>query len=250
MAHKVQSTRHGRKWDMPHTSLQIGGLVFPQMDQMDFTGPFEVLSLIPNSCFHTIGKDLAPVRDGRGLMLTPDTTLAMAPDLDVLLVPGGHGQEALMEDEEMLEFLRLRARTARFVLSVCTGALLCGAAGLLRGVRSTTHWNSFHLLPYFGAIPVDERVVVDGKHISAAGVSSGIDGALRLAQLLGGDRLAQSIQLHMQYAPEPLFVGGTPRTSPPDIVEAAREKLRDISERRLATAKRVAGKLGVTPEAR
>ncbi len=217
---------------------------------MDFTGPFEVLSLIPDSRFHVLWKDLTPLRDGRGLVLTPDTRFADAPALDVLLVPGGHGQEPLMEDEEVLEFLRAQARTARYVFSVCTGALLCGAAGLLRGLRATTHWNSFPLLPYFGAIPVDERVVVDGRHVSAAGVSSGIDGALRLAQLLGGDRLAQSIQLHMQYAPEPPFAGGTPRTSPAEIVEAAREKLRDISDRRLATAKRIADRLGVTFAAR
>jgi len=230
---------------MEHVPLQIGGLIFPGMDQMDFTGHFEVLSLIPNARFHILWKNLSPVRDRRGLLLTPDTELAASPDFDVLLVPGGHGQEALMEDEEVLQFLRLRAQTARFVFSVCTGALLCGAAGLLRGVRATTHWNSFHLLPYFGAIPVEERVVVDGKHISAAGVSSGIDGALRLAQLLGGDRLAQSIQLNMQYAPEPLFAGGTPQTSPPDIVQAARTALTEISRRRLETARKVAQRLGI-----
>jgi cyclohexyl-isocyanide hydratase len=230
---------------MEHNPLRIGGLIFPGMDQMDFTGPFEVLSLIPNSTFHTLWKDLNPVRDRRGLVLTPDTVLASAPALDVLLVPGGHGQEALMEDEEVLEFLRLQAPFARYVFSVCTGALLCGAAGLLRGVRATTHWNSFHLLHYFGAIPVDARVVVDGRHISAGGVSSGIDGALRLAQLLGGDRLAQMIQLQMQYAPEPLFPGGTPETSPPEMVAAARAAVREISERRLATAKRVAARLGI-----
>ena len=227
--------------------MRMGGLVFPGTDQMDFTGPFEVLSLIPNSTFHTLWKDLQPVRDRRGLVLTPDTVLASAPGLDVLLVPGGHGQEALMDDDEVLEFLRSQARSARYVFSVCTGALLCGAAGLLRGVRATTHWNSFHLLPYFGAIPVDARVVVDGKHISAAGVSAGIDGALRLAQLLGGDRLAQGIQLNMQYAPEPLFPGGTPQTSPPEIVAAASAAVREISERRLATAKSVAERMGIGP---
>ena len=174
--------------------LQIGGLIFPKMDQMDFTGPFKVLSLVPNSEFHVLWKELAPLRDGRGLILTPDTRLDEAPPLDVLLVPGGPGQEALMEDDTVLEFLRAQARSARLVFSVCTGALICGAAGLLGGLRATTHWNSLHLLQYFGAIPVDERVVVDGKHVSAAGVSSGIDGALRVVQLLCGDRVAQAIQ--------------------------------------------------------
>jgi cyclohexyl-isocyanide hydratase len=232
---------------MAQEALQIGGLIFPGMDQMDFTGPFEVLSLIPDSRFHILWKDLTPVRDGRGLVLTPDTTLRDAPSLDVLLVPGGRGQEALMDDEVLLDFLRTRAPLARYVLSVCTGALLCGAAGLLRGVRATTHWNSFHVLPYFGAIPVDERVVVDGRHVSAAGVSSGIDGALRLVALLGGDSMVQAIQLHMQYAPEPPFPGGTPQTSPSKIVEAARAAARPLADQRLETAKRVAARLGITP---
>ena len=238
------------KWDVQHNHLTIGGLIFPNMDQMDFTGPFEVLSLVPNSTFHIIWKDLTPVRERRGLVLMPDTTLRDAPTLDVLLVPGGHGQEALMDDEEILEFLRTQARSARFIFSVCTGALLCGAAGLLRGVRSTTHWNSFHLLPYFGAIPVDERVVVDGRHVSAAGVSSGIDGGLRLVELLGGARMAQAIQLQMQYAPEPPFPGGTPATSPPDILGAAKTAGRVMADQRLATAKRIAEKLSITVPAR
>jgi len=238
------------KWDVEHNHLTIGGLIFPNLDQMDFTGPFEVLSLIPGSQFHILWKDLAPVRDRRGLVLLPGTTLRDAPALDVLLVPGGQGQEALMDDEEILEFLRTQARQARYVFSVCTGALLCGAAGLLRGVRSTTHWNSFHLLPYFGAIPVDERVVVDGRHVSAAGVSSGIDGALRLVELLGGARMAQAIQLHLQYAPEPPCKGGTPATSSPDILEDARAAGRGLADQRLVTAKRIAEKLGITVPAR
>jgi cyclohexyl-isocyanide hydratase len=226
--------------------LDIGGLVFPQMDQMDFTGPFEVLSLIPGTKFHVLWKELAPVRDRRGLVLTPDTRLADAPPLDVLLVPGGHGQEALMDDDTVLDFLRRQSGGARLVFSVCTGALLCGAAGLLRGVRATTHWNSHHLLQYFGAIPVDERVVVDGKHVSTAGVSSGIDGALRVVQLLCGDGVAQAIQLQMQYAPEPLFPGGTPQTSPPEIVQLCRAAVGELTARREATARRVARRLGVT----
>ena len=236
------------KWYVQHNPTNIGSLIFPGMDQMDFTGPFEVLSLVPNSRFHILWKDLTPVRDGRGLVLTPDTTLRDAPELDVLVVPGGRGQESLMDDDEVLGFLRTRAAAARYVFSICTGALLCGAAGLLRGVRATTHWNSFHLLPYFGAIPVDQRVVIDGKHVSAAGVSSGIDGALRLVQLLGGDRMAQMIQFQMQYAPEPPFAGGTPATSPPESVEAGRAAVRELTERRLATAKRVAERLVTAPK--
>ena len=159
--------------------LQIGSLLFEGVDQIDLTGPFEVLSRLPNSSYRIYGKTAEPVRDLRGLRLTPDAALAEAPPLDVLHVPGGFGQEALMEDTEVLGWIRQQATGACSVFSVCTGALLCGAAGLLMGRRATTHWSAFHLLPFFGAIPVNERVVVDGNWVFAAGVTAGIDGALR-----------------------------------------------------------------------
>jgi cyclohexyl-isocyanide hydratase len=157
--------------------LNIGSLMFEDLDQIDLTGPFEVLSRIPNATHRIYAKSTDPVRDLMGLRIGPDATLKEAPQLDILHVPGGRGQEALMEDEEVLGWLRGQAEGARKILSVCTGALLLGAAGLLRGKRATTHWASFHLLPWFGAIPVDERVVVEGKWIFAAGVTAGIDGA-------------------------------------------------------------------------
>ena len=155
---------------IPHeTHLQIGSLLFEGVDQIDLTGPFEVLSRIPNSTYRIYGKTAEPVRDLKGLRLTPDAALADAPQLDVLHVPGGFGQEALMEDAEVLAWIQAQAAGAQSVFSVCTGALLCGAAGLLKGRRATTHWASFHLLPFFGAIPVNERVVVDGNWVFAAG---------------------------------------------------------------------------------
>src|SRR5579872_6497733 len=188
---------------IPHdTHLQIGSLLFEGVDQIDLTGPFEVLSRIPNSTYRIYGKSAGPVRDLMGLRLQADASLGEAPPLDVLHIPGGFGQEALMEDEEVLGWIARQAVGARSVFSVCTGALLCGAAGLLRGRRATTHWASFHLLPLFGAIPVNQRVVVDGSYIFAAGVTAGIDGALRLAAELRGDDVAQAIQLYMAYAPE------------------------------------------------
>jgi len=226
--------------------LHIGGLVFPRMDQSDFTGPFEVLSRIPESTFHVIGKDCTTVRDMRGLILTPETTLSEVPPLDVLVVPGGAGQEDLMEDEAVLAFIQQQARNASYVFSVCTGALLCGAAGLLRGVRATTHWSALHLLEYFGAIPVNARVVIDGTHISAAGVTAGVDGALRVASLLRDERVAQQIQLSIEYSPEPPFRSGSPETAPPEIVDAVRLSSQKITESRLATAKRIAARLGVS----
>jgi cyclohexyl-isocyanide hydratase len=225
--------------------MNIGIFIFPRMDQIDFTGPFEVLSRVPGATIHVLWKDKAPIRDIKGLILTPERTLAEAPPLEVLVVPGGPGQEALMDDEAVLSFIRDQAAQARYVYSVCTGALICGAAGLLKGVKSTTHWASFDLLKYFGAIPTDERVVLDGKHLSAAGVTAGIDGALRLAALLRGDRAAQEIQLGIEYAPEPPFHSGTPKTAPPEVLEAARAAGRPLKEAREATAKRVAARLGV-----
>jgi cyclohexyl-isocyanide hydratase len=226
--------------------LNIGAVIFPGIDQCDFTAPFEVLARLPDSTFHVIWKDKVPVRDMRGLILTPEATFADAPRLDVLVVPGGPGQQQLMEDEAVLDFLRRQADGARFVLSVCTGALTCGAAGLLKGVRATTHWASFHLLRYFGAIPVDARVVVDGTFVSAAGVTSGIDAALRVAAMLRGDTVAQRIQLTIQYAPEPPFDSGSPATAPAEVLDAERAAYRNLSEQRLKTARQVATRLGVS----
>jgi cyclohexyl-isocyanide hydratase len=228
----------------PDQHLQIGSLLFEGLDQIDLTGPFEVLSRIPNATYRIYGKTTDPVRDVRGLQLTPDATIADAPDLDVLHVPGGFGQEALMEDAEVLGWIGQQAEHAR-IFSVCTGALLCGAAGLLMGRRATTHWASFHLLRYFGATPVNERVVVDGDWVFAAGVTAGIDGALRLAANLRGDDVAKGIQLYMQYAPEPPFNSGTPETAPAAIMQQARASVAKITAQREATAQRVATKLGI-----
>jgi len=230
----------------PDRHLQIGSLLFDGIDQIDLTGPFEVLARIPNATYRIYGKSADPVRDIKGLRLTPDATLAEAPQLDVLHIPGGFGQEALMDDEETLGWIRRQAEGAHSVFSVCTGALICGAAGLLRGRRATTHWASFHLLPFFGAIPVNERVVVDGNWVFAAGVTAGIDGALRLAAELRGEDVAKGIQLQMAYAPEPPFNSGRPETAPPAVLAVARQAVEEITSQREATARRVASRLGIS----
>jgi cyclohexyl-isocyanide hydratase len=225
--------------------LEIGAIIFPNMDQCDFTGPFEVLSRLPDSTFHITWTRREPIRDYHGLILTPEVSLGQCPQLDLLVVPGGPGQEALMEDEEVLSFIRDRARGAKCVFSVCTGALLCGAAGLLKGVRATTHWSAFHLLEYYGAIPTDARVVEDGKMVSAAGVTAGFDGALVIASRLRGEEVAREIQLAMEYAPEPPFDSGSPKTARPQTLEAAAHSASQITAARLTTARHMAAKLGI-----
>jgi cyclohexyl-isocyanide hydratase len=228
------------------THLHIGSLLFEGLDQIDLTGPFEVFSRLPNSTYRIYAKTTAPARDMRGLGLVPDGTLVEAPQLDLLHVPGGFGQEATMDDQEVLAWIARQAAGARCVFSVCTGALICGAAGLLKGRRATTHWASMSLLPYFGAIPVDERVVADGNLVCAAGVTAGIDGALRVAADLRGVEVAQGIQLAIAYAPEPPFDSGTPETAPPAVLARMQESYRAVSEQRERTARRVAARLGVS----
>ena len=217
--------------------MDIGSLVFDDMDQIDFTGPFEVLSRLPGSTYRVYGLTGSPVRDVRGLTITPDAAIADAPALDVLHVPGGRGVDVLMEHEEVLTWLR--KQSGNVVLSVCTGALLLGAAGLLAGRRATTPWASHHLLAEFGAEAVDQRVVVDGDWIFAAGVTSGIDGALTLAARLCGDEVAQGLQLYMEYAPEPPFDAGTPATAPATVLARARDDMAPVTERRLAAIRRI-----------
>jgi cyclohexyl-isocyanide hydratase len=234
------------KAESKSSHLQIGCLLFDGLDQIDLTGPYEAFARLPNSTYRMFGKTTEPVPDMRGLRLSPDATLADAPQLDVLHIPGGFGQEALMEDEEVLAWIRQQAGGARCVFSVSTGALLLGAAGLLLGRRATTHWAAFHLLPFFGAIAVNERVVVEGKMVFAAGATAGIDGALRVAANLRGDDVAQAIQLGMQYAPEPPFNAGTPQTAPPAIVALARESVAELTGQRELTAWRIAKRLGVS----
>ena len=222
----------------PDIHLTIGGLIYPDMDQFDFTGSFEALARVPNSTFLTIARDTSPVRDLCGLRILPDLSIREAPPLDVLLVPGGYGQEALMEDEEVLGFIQTQGRRARYVFSVCTGALLCGAAGLLEGKRATTHWTAMDVLPYFGATPTNERVVMDGNMISTGGVTAGIDGSLHLVSLLRGLTAAEEVQLYMAYDPETPFSAGSPETAPKHVLDVVTERARVITEQRLETARR------------
>jgi cyclohexyl-isocyanide hydratase len=218
--------------------LTVGCFIFPEMDQIDFTGPFEVLSRMPDTTVRAVAKELAPVRDVQGLQLMPDVSINDAGAFDVLVVPGGYGQRALMHDEEVLGLIRRHAQTEKLLFSVCTGALLCGAAGVLAGRHATTHWSARPLLPAYGAVLADARVVADGNIISAAGVTAGLDAALVLVSLLRGDAAAQEIQLAIEYAPNPVFHSGTPDSAPAEVLESFQRKYKPIGAARAVQANR------------
>ena len=226
------------KPEMTTQPLSVGCLIYERMDQIDFTGPFEVLSRISDTTIQIIGKEVACVRDMQGLRLLPDARIADAGVFDVLLVPGGHGQQALMHDEEVLGLIRKHAQGKKLLFSVCTGALLCGAAGVLAGRQVTTHWSVRHLIPHYGAAVADARVVVDGNYISAAGVTAGLDAALVLVSLLRGDAAAQEIQLAIEYAPNPIFDSGTPEAAPAQVLESFQNKYEPIGTSREKEAMR------------
>lgn len=217
--------------------LSVGCLIFERMDQIDFTGPFEILSRVPDTTVQVIGKELSPIRDVQGLLLSPDIKIAETVLFDVLLVPGGYGQQALMHDEEVLGLIRKHVQGGKFLFSVCTGALICGAAGVLTGRQVTTHWNTRDLMRYYGAVLVDARVVVDGNIISGAGVTAGLDAALVLVSLLRGDAAAQEIQLAIEFAPNPIFHSGTPESAPADVLESFQKKYEPIGTAREAEAR-------------
>jgi len=227
----------------------IGMLIFPRMTQLDMTGPYEVLARLPNTTVDLIARTLEPVTTDRGMQIVPTTTYADCPPLDVVMVPGGAGQQDLMEDEAALEFLRRAAASAKYVTSVCTGSLVLAAAGLLKGRRATSHWSVVDHLALLGAIPTHERVVVDGNVVTGAGVVSGIDFALRLAVILDGEQVARELQLQIEYDPDPPFDCGSSKSAPPDMIEKLKTRSAKLTEERRVTAARVGKKLGVIPAA-
>jgi cyclohexyl-isocyanide hydratase len=200
---------------------------------------------MPNTSIQVIAKTTDPVRDVKGLIVTPTMAIAQAPEFDVLHVAGGFGQQAVMEDEEIMSVIQRHIEAGRIVFSVCTGALLCGAAGILKGRLATTHWAAFDLLKYYGAIPTRSRAVVDGNYISCAGVTSGIDGALLLASLLRGNDVAEEIQLEIQYAPAQIFHSGTPEEVSASVKDAFYRVYSDNKRSREAEAHLFANRLGV-----
>jgi cyclohexyl-isocyanide hydratase len=223
--------------------LTVGLILFPDLTQLDLTGPYEIFARLPDTKVYLVAGSLAPVRSERGLTISPDTTLDSVPALDVICVPGGPGVDAMMEDEALVGFLRRRAPAARYVTSVCTGALVLGAAGLLQGYRATTHWLSRDLLPLFGAAPVDERVVIDRNRITGGGVTAGIDFGLAVAGEVFGPAVAQRVQLMLEYSPAPPFTSGSPGTAAAAVVDEVIAARSDAQARRRAIAERAAARL-------
>jgi cyclohexyl-isocyanide hydratase len=205
--------------------LQIGIVLFPKVTQLDFTGPLQVFTGLPGAKIHLIWKRIEQVPSDSVLTLTPTMTFSDCPQLDVICVPGGKGTDDLVNDEETLEFLRKQADGAKYITSVCTGSLVLGAAGLLRGFRATTHWTAMDYLAGFGAIPTKTRVCVDRNRITGGGVTAGIDFALTLVSILRNPETAQAIQLGLEYNPAPPFDAGSPDTAPADVLASMKQRI-------------------------
>jgi cyclohexyl-isocyanide hydratase len=211
--------------------MRAAFLLFPELTQLDLTGPYEVLARVPGLTVELVAKTRAPVRSDFGLAIVPTAMFADVREADVLFVPGGAGISAAIEDADTLAWVRTIGASARWLTSACTGALVLGAAGLLDGYRAATHWLSMDLLPLVGAIPTDERVVHDRNRITSGGVTAGIDLALDIAAELAGPAVAERIALMLEYDPAPTRAGH-PR-------DAASER---VDELRLSTAERQAAR--------
>jgi cyclohexyl-isocyanide hydratase len=223
--------------------IRIAMLIFPDMTNLDFAGPYEIFAKLPDCDVKVVWKDRAPVRTDGGLLLLPTHALADCPQADLLFVPGGSGQIALMNDLAVVDWLAQVGRDARYVTSVCTGALLLGAAGLLDGYKATTHWMSMDLLSMFGAEPTPQRVVIDRNRITGGGVTAGIDFGFALAAILHGEELAQRYQLTLEYDPQPPFDTGSPARAPRKIVEQALARAAPMLARRRDACERAAARL-------
>ena len=217
---------------MAAAPFHIGLLLYPNLTQLDLTGPAQVLSRAPGVTMHYVWKAIEPVPSDAGLSLMPTDNFESCPQLDLICVPGGAGQTPLMSDDETLNFLRKQAEKAKYVTSVCTGSLLLGAAGLISGYKSACHWMWRDYLPAFGAIPVNARVVKDRNRISGGGVTAGIDFALTVVAEIWGEETAKTIQLFLEYNPQPPFDCGSPERAGPELVAKVRKQLEALAASR------------------
>ena len=223
--------------------LQIGLVIFPKVTQLDLTGPVQVFSSVPGAKVHLIWKRIEPVPSDSVLTLTPTITFADCPQLDVICVPGGSGTDDMVNDEEMLNFLLRQAVDAKYITSVCTGSLVLGAAGLLKGYRAATHWTAMDFLGEFGAIPAKTRVCVDRNRVTGGGVTAGIDFALTLVSIMVDRKTAETIQLRLEYNPAPPFNAGSPDTAPPQILALIKDRIAPAQARRSEAVHRAVARL-------
>lgn len=228
-------------------TVHIGFLVFPGITQLDMTGPFEVFARLPGAEIHLVWKSISPVRSDTGLLLTPNATFTTCPNLDLICIPGGPGINALLNDDDVLAFVRAKAESARYVTSVCTGALVLGAAGLLDGYKATTHWASRNFLEKLGATVVDQRVCIDRNRITGGGVTAGIDFGLALAAELTDQTSAEMIQLFLEYNPKPPFEAGSPDAAAPDLVARYAETMAGSLEARRQAVEQAAARRRLKP---
>ncbi|MCZ0985684.1 DJ-1/PfpI family protein [Streptomyces diastatochromogenes] len=209
--------------------MQIAIVVYDRFTALDVVGPYEILSRVPDAETVFVAEEAGLVRTETGfLAISADKALSEVPGPDIVVVSGGPGQSALMDHEPLLDWLRAADATSTWTTSVCSGSLLLAAAGLLKGRRATSHWLALDQLSRFGAEPTGERVVFDGKYVTAAGVSSGIDMGLALLGRIAGDEHAQAVQLGTEYDPQPPYDAGSPEKAPAHIVELLRARSRFI----------------------
>ncbi|MBI0170288.1 MULTISPECIES: DJ-1/PfpI family protein [Bartonella] len=214
-------------------TVKAGFFIFDEMQLLDFAAPYDAFSSTPDMEVSLIGESLKPITTMGGLSFSPDHDISTLLPLDVLCIPGGNGVNRFLNNEPVLDFIRKEANEVRFLTSICTGSLILGATGLLKGRKATTHWSAMEFLPLFGAIPVEERVVVDGHIITAGGITAGMDfGLVIIAKLLGEDT-AKKTQLLMQYDPEPPFDCGTPEKAPKALVEQLQQENSTDERRKL-----------------
>lgn len=219
--------------------MVIAMVIFPGLTQLDLTGPYDVLTRLPGTEVLLVAETMQPIKSDAGLVLTPDVTFDDCPQADILFVPGGRGVFEAMQSAVTISFLQKQAVTAKYITSVCTGALILAAAGLLNGYKATTHWLSLHLLRLFKIEVLEQRVVVDGNRITGGGVTAGIDFGLYLVGILAGDAAAKEIQLMMEYNPAPPYNAGSPKTAGEEIVAKIVEARKEIQKEREELIKRI-----------
>jgi cyclohexyl-isocyanide hydratase len=228
------------------SEFTTGFVIFPHLTQLDFTGPLQVLHRLPGARTEIVAKTREPILSDCGMAIMPTKTFADCPQLDLLCIPGGFGVDQAIEDAATITFVREQGARAQYVTSVCTGAFILGAAGLLQHKRATTHWAYHHLLPRVGAIPVQERVVRDGSTFTGGGVTAGIDFAFTVMHEIAGSSVAQAVQLALEYTPHPPFQAGSPALAPAEIKGVVDQRLAPRLQQFITILERVAPRLQAT----